>query len=153
MLCWSLSSAAARHLQALGYHREDALKNDPHALAERKRHLFWTVYGIEKNMSLNLGRASNFQDWDIDVKMFQISSDPAVRPWNVGTVIFIEWSRIQGQIYEQLYSASASKKTQIERAKITDELSKSMDRLYGDFRKVSTFIAFPFTDPSGALSH
>lgn len=88
-------------------------------------------------MSLSLGRASSFNDWDIDVKMFQISKDPAIRPWGMGAVIFIELARIQGQMYEQLYSISASSQSSTERLKVIDVLSRSLDHQYKVFRSVS----------------
>jgi len=54
---------------------------------------------IDKNLSPNLGRASNFQDYDIDVDVFAPSSDPMVRPWDELMIAFIELSKLQGQIY------------------------------------------------------
>jgi hypothetical protein len=62
---WTLTSTAARLCQSLGYHRLSLDKNGDIKLYEKRAMLFWSVYFIDKSLSLRLGRASALQDFDI----------------------------------------------------------------------------------------
>ena len=61
---------------------------------------------LDKNLSLNLGRGSNFNDSDIDAEFFTPSTHPQQRPWDLMSLDTILFARLQGQVYERLYSAS-----------------------------------------------
>jgi len=80
-LCWTLVSTGARLCQSLGYHRESSVSLDSPPLADAKRHVFWMLYMIDKIMSLNLGRASSFPDYDIDVEIFALNQDLRFCAW------------------------------------------------------------------------
>jgi hypothetical protein len=108
-LCWTYLAAAFNMCQMMGYHRSSALNDDPVPLREAKRHVFWSLYTIDKNLSLNLGVTSHFQDHDIDVEHFTPSRNPQLRPWDLMALVIIRFSAFQGQVYDKLYSASASK--------------------------------------------
>ncbi|PGH27803.1 hypothetical protein AJ80_00591 [Polytolypa hystricis UAMH7299] len=108
-LCWTYLSIAFNMCQNMGYHRSSALKNDSPHLAEAKRHVFWSLYTIDKNISLNLGLPSHFPDHDIDVEHFTPSANPQLQPWDLMALVTIRFSAIQGQVYDKLYSISASK--------------------------------------------
>lgn len=136
-LAWTLSSAAAKHTQILGYHRELTYKSDSPVEAQRKRFLFWSIYGLDKSLSLILGRASFLQDYDIDVKHFEVSQDPLYTAWDQSTLIFTKLSTIQGQMYEQLYSPAAVRKTSAEREAIIESLSNSMQQLSDEMHSVT----------------
>lgn len=110
-----LISTAVRHCQMLGYHRESTYKNPKEEDANNKRRVFWTLYVFDKTMSLLLGRASYIQDFDVDVKTPSISSDAAIRPWDEAFYWMIKLAEIQGSTYNNLYSASALKRTSSER--------------------------------------
>ncbi|KAF3925242.1 hypothetical protein ABW20_dc0105123 [Dactylellina cionopaga] len=122
LLAWTFCSAAAKHVHTLGYHRERSLKGDSPELADEKRHLFWSLYGVDKNLSLNLGRASNFQDHDIDTDYFSVSRNEAVAPWDSAAVAFVLLGKLQGMVYDQLYSATALTKSQPERHQVIANL-------------------------------
>lgn len=109
--------------QIMGYHRSPALRNDPPQLAEAKRHVFWSLYTIDKNLSLNLGLTSHFQDHDIDVEYFTPSQNLQLRPWDLMALVIIKFSAIQGQVYDRLYSVSASKTSPDEKAGYIEKLS------------------------------
>ncbi|KAK6540167.1 hypothetical protein TWF694_008988 [Orbilia ellipsospora] len=143
LLSWTLCSAAARHVHTLGYHRERSLKGDSPELADEKRHLFWSLYGVDKNLSLNLGRASNFQDYDIDTEYFSVSSNEAVAPWDRASVTFIFLSKLQGMVYDQLYSATALKKSQGERNRIIADLDRQLVPWLAEWREVQRMITIP----------
>lgn len=82
--------------QSLGYHR-----SVPNSSIKA---IFWFVYVLDKDISLCLGRSSTLQDYDIAVGLPDISPDPKLRPWHQIIQTWVRYSRIVGQIYEQLYS-------------------------------------------------
>ncbi|KAK6346168.1 hypothetical protein TWF730_010499 [Orbilia blumenaviensis] len=138
LLAWTLCSAAARHVFTLGYHRERSLKSDPPKVADEKRHLFWSLYGVDKNLSLTLGRASNFQDFDIDTEYFSVSETEGIAPWDHASITFISLGRLQGMVYEQLYSATALKKSQAERHALIGNLDAQLRPWLEQWREVQS---------------
>lgn len=112
------------------------MRNDDPAVAETKRFAFWTLYAMDKNLSLNMGFSSNFQDYDIDVQYNSISKDPQLKPWDMIAVLSIELAKIQGQVYDELYSARASKKSREERNASIDRLSKDLFEMKNKYGKV-----------------
>ena len=135
-LCWTFVSAGARLCQTLGLHRETVVSRDPPRLAEAKRHAFWMLYMIDKTLSLNLGRPSCFPDHDINVALFSATADPRFRPWDHAFLAFIEFSRLQGRIYDDLYSIRAQAQSSSHRANIVDELSAKFFTWHLEFKKV-----------------
>ncbi|KAI0424528.1 hypothetical protein F5Y09DRAFT_324127 [Xylaria sp. FL1042] len=103
-LARTLASAATNHCHALGYHREVSYQSDYTELCQAKRRLFWCLYVLDKNMSLLLGRGSNFQDIEIDVQYPSLSTDEGRKPWDEWFHLAIELAKRQGQIYDRLYS-------------------------------------------------
>lgn len=132
-----LVSTAARHCQMLGYHRESTYKKDHDINSENKRRLFWTLYVFDKTMSLLLGRASYIQDFDMDVKIPNSSSNPALKPWDQAFEYMITLADVEGQIYNRLYSASALKASTEERTKAVNDLMALMDGCRDRRNKVS----------------
>lgn len=79
------------------------MKNNKDEEIEHKLLLFWSVYYLDKSLSLRLGRSSSIQDWDINVPDL-ITHAP---DGPMGYHFYHLWSRtarVQGQIYEHLYS-------------------------------------------------
>ncbi|KAF6803625.1 fungal specific transcription factor domain-containing protein [Colletotrichum sojae] len=110
-LAWTLSSKASELSQTLGYHRAESLKQE---IADKPtvhgmhwhQFLFWNVYYIDKSLSLRLGRPSTIPDWHVTMpepSLKEPLEDPML-PW---FVIWIRTSKIQGQIYELLYSPAS----------------------------------------------
>ncbi|KAL4878708.1 hypothetical protein BJY04DRAFT_220774 [Aspergillus karnatakaensis] len=105
-LSWTLSAKASELCQTLGYHRLASLKNDKHEDFQYKQFLFWSIYFIDKSLSLRLGRPSTIPDWDITVtrpSTNDVHSEPAL----VYFVLSIETAQCQGKIYEMLYSPNS----------------------------------------------
>ncbi|KAI4718190.1 hypothetical protein E4T48_05613 [Aureobasidium sp. EXF-10727] len=128
-LSWTFLSAAATMCHTLGLHRRSSLVYEDREFADIKRHLFWQLYMLDKNLSLNLGRGSNFPDSDIDAEFYTPSSHPAQRPWDLMSLDTILFARLQGQVYDKLYSASAMSSSLEERSRMVDELSAQVNAL------------------------
>ncbi|KAF2014683.1 hypothetical protein BU24DRAFT_463450 [Aaosphaeria arxii CBS 175.79] len=116
-LCWTFVSAGARLCQILGYHREAVVARDP---PERKSSD--TLSGYD----------------DIDVKVYSLSSNPRFRPWDRAFHAFIEFSRLQGRIYDRLYTAKAQREQPETRARAVEELSALFSAWHTKFKEIDT---------------
>lgn len=92
---------------------------------ERKLRLFWTIYCLNKALSLRLGRASVIQDYDI-------SLTPGVEDlgiegaWKEVFPLWIRLAKIQGKVYELLYSPAALAQSEGERVAQAQALADEM---------------------------
>ncbi|KAL7953424.1 hypothetical protein V8C34DRAFT_321074 [Trichoderma compactum] len=59
LLAWTFSSSASHLCQTLGFHQNSFLENDREDIKNAKQRLFFTIYRIDKSLSLRLGRSSN----------------------------------------------------------------------------------------------
>lgn len=96
---------------------------------------------MDKGLSIRLGRASAIQDYDISVALptRPILSDPK----NVTCVtelmkLWVTVGRIQGMIYEVLYSPGAMRKNVSERVASGKQLADETTRWWNDEVAVST---------------
>ncbi|KAL4877071.1 C6 transcription factor [Aspergillus karnatakaensis] len=121
--CWTYLSLAFNMCQTLGLHRNTTSQSDPYPLADSKRHAFWALYTIDKNVSLNIGLTSHFQDHDIDTDLYTPSPDPRQHSWDLINLITVEFAAIQGKVYDQLYSISAARVSEEERLSRIHSLS------------------------------
>ncbi|KAH7010958.1 fungal-specific transcription factor domain-containing protein [Macrophomina phaseolina] len=137
-LVWTYVAAGYSMCQTLGMHREANLKNDPPEVAELKRHAFWSLYMPDKNLSLCLGRKSMFQDDDIDVNYPTISADPKIRAWDEMVNVSIRYSTCQGEVYDRLYSVTASKASPEQRLQAVEELAQKMVDMRNELVAVDT---------------
>ncbi|KAK7707429.1 hypothetical protein SLS57_009299 [Botryosphaeria dothidea] len=140
-LVWTYAAAAHSMCQTLGMHREANLKNDPPAVADMKRHAFWSHYMIDKNLSLCLGRKASFQDDDIDVDYFKLSDDPRQRAWDEISYASIRFSTVQGETYDRLYSIAAARAPAEQRLRTVEELAQKMVNMRNELVSI---------DPKGA---
>merc|ERR1711939_633093 len=99
---WYLISFAARLCMDSGLNR---LKDGTEGVEElnRKKICFWFTYCFDRALSLNFGRSPNYSDYDISVGYPQLPEDGG------RDVIFLwfDIAKLQGNIYEKLYSAKA----------------------------------------------
>lgn len=142
LLTWTLSCTAARQVLSLGYHRRASLVKDSHELAEDKRQVFWTIYMVDKNLSLNLGYASIIQDYDIDAEYFKVSQDPGIAPWDAAALAMVDIARLQGLIYERLYSRQALDVSNQTKSQIVDDLALRLREWYGMWKHVNSGSAY-----------
>ncbi|KAL8407536.1 hypothetical protein RB594_006381 [Gaeumannomyces avenae] len=90
--------------------------------------LFWFTYTLDKGLALRLGRPSVIQDYDITV------------PWQVGRIrgwdeyrdtlnVWIRHARVQGRMYDELYSPAALRRPASARARTVVELVAELREL------------------------
>ena len=103
------------------------MEHDGKAVKDKKLRLFWSVYCLDKPLALRLGRASTIQDYDISLP-WKIELEGIAEPWERVYQLWIKLSRIQGQIYEQLYSPAALCQGESERAAHARHLAADMQR-------------------------
>ncbi|RDW61747.1 transcription factor domain-containing protein [Aspergillus mulundensis] len=124
--CWTYLSLAFNMCQMLGLHRNATTQADPFALAESKRHAFWSLYTVDKNVSLNIGVTSHFQDHDIDTALYSPSADEKQHSWDLINLMTVEFATIQGKVYDQLYSISAMRITEEDKLERITALSADL---------------------------
>ena len=88
-----------------GYHRASSV-NEPTTVREKKLWIFWSLYSVEKGLSLRLGRPSSVSDYDITLPLPEPGADES-RPYYTCTIRWIKLSSIQGRVYMRLYSPAA----------------------------------------------
>lgn len=114
-LAWTYISYAANLCQTLGLHRVASVEpND--GTQETRGGLFWIVYLLEKSLSLRLSRPSNFRDADITIPF----------PSNADNRRCAQASRIQGDIYDQLYSPTGLAAFATQRAEMAQALASEL---------------------------
>jgi hypothetical protein len=130
-LCWTMISSAAGLCQSLGYHRINTMVNDNPEDRQTKIHMFWMIYMLDKTLSLRLGRSSILQDWDISLP-FNVSSDPNDKNPESSAMLsyWIKVARVQGLIYEKLFSPAAFLKSTEERTRIAIELVNTLNQAW-----------------------
>ncbi|GKT40882.1 putative transcriptional regulatory protein [Colletotrichum spaethianum] len=105
-LAWTLNTASAQLCQTLGYHRIASVRSGNPDDEDYKTFLFWSVYFVDKSLSLRLGRPSTISDYDITVP-YPSSSSKIHGALMSYFCLWVIVSRIQGKTYELLYSPEA----------------------------------------------
>lgn len=118
MSAWTYISSAVNHCQTLRYHRLQDASDSKHGAGND---LFMSVYRFEKGLSLRLGRPSGIRDAEITLP---IASDGhrATRS-----------ARIQGQVYDQLYSPGGLSSSE-ERGRLARALSEEVRGILTEIR-------------------
>ncbi|KAG9245809.1 fungal-specific transcription factor domain-containing protein [Calycina marina] len=131
---YTLASIAARLSHTIGLHRwldDYGITKDQ---AEERRNVFWMLYIVDKEMSLQSGRPPIIHDQDIGValpkeipnRLFP-SGLPIYNTFHVSAKL----AMIEGRVYSELYSARARSKSVLQRlvaiGKLDDELQKLRD--------------------------
>jgi hypothetical protein len=104
--------------------------------------LFWSVYRLDKALSLRLGRTPVVVEYDV-----ALPSEPTVRRWT-------KFADIQGRTYNQLYSCVASQKGEVERMEMAGALSVELQMLLDQQHKSSvcgilgSFVEISLTKPA-----
>jgi len=117
-LCWMLLSQACRLAQAIGLHRQphpSQITSDDEA--QERKLVFWTLYIMDKALSLTFGRSTCLPDFDVDVDLPEYGNPLCQH--------FASWvwlAKIMSQIYMRLYSASGCRASDEERQRAAAEL-------------------------------
>lgn len=131
-MAWMYVTTAAQLCLTLGYHRKGLTHEDDLA----KRRIFWFVYILERDISLQLGRSSQVQDEDIDTPKPEPSMDAGRRPWDILVLRSIEVAKIEGRIYRDLFCAAALGELSAVRTQRVRTLASDLDALYAMEKEV-----------------
>lgn len=115
-MAWTFISAASNLCHTLGYNRSLSGQDSQHQRVAETQ-LFWTMYKMEKSLALRLGRASTIRDSDITLR-----TDP-------DEPRFIELGRIQGSVYDRLYSPGALSKSAVERGNAAEDIAVELRKM------------------------
>lgn len=103
---WNFIATASHMCQTQGMHNIIAMAQDSNEDRTMKIKMFWLIYVQEKQLSLRLGRSSVIRDSDITVPYPTVDSrsDMAIfgqlHKW-------ADLARLQGMVYDQIYSPAA----------------------------------------------
>ncbi|KAB8343138.1 hypothetical protein FH972_022731 [Carpinus fangiana] len=101
-LAWTLVGKAFELAQSLGLHRARHFDDESTDIANSKSSVFWLLYTVDKALSLRLGRAPHMHDYDIDAPVAFHTVDHG--PVSQYFILWVDCARIQGELYEKLYS-------------------------------------------------
>ena len=134
---WSLVTTALHMCTSAGYHRAALSKNDTPSIRKQKSWIFWSLYSIEKGLSLRLGRSSSVADYDITLPLPDLD-EINCKPYYSCTIRWIKLSSIQGRVYKMLYSPAGVSEPQASRTAWAQSLAAETKRLYsGEMRDAS----------------
>lgn len=140
--CWYLFGTALQVVTALGLHRKCPVKLSKNGCSyfelELRKRIFWSVYVLDKYLSIMFGRPRLLHDEDIDQELPDeindedlLEEDPARRTGStdsmmIASVLHYRLGRILGEISRQLYSINPlSRDSPLETAvRLTSELEK-----------------------------
>lgn len=123
-LAWTLIGSASNLCQTMGYHRMSSMVKDDQATREKKINLFWSVFRVEKGLSLRLGRASSIHEWDVPM------------PSDVHSALHVRHAHIQSKTYDNLYSLFGLALSTKERTEVAQSLAEEMQQLILDCEQV-----------------
>ncbi|KXJ88162.1 hypothetical protein Micbo1qcDRAFT_235958 [Microdochium bolleyi] len=128
-ILWTLTSKALNMCQTLGYHRIQTHRNDAPLMRDQKIWMFWVMYMTSNAVSLRLGRPSVMPDYDISVPVPK-PDETSFNRFSNAVVRCMQFSRIQGKIYEVLYSYGALSQPPQIRAQRANMLAEDLRAIY-----------------------
>lgn len=122
--------------KSLGYHYASSIR-DP-GERRQKSWLFWSIYILDKSLSLRFGTASSIQDYDLSLPLPEGDGDRAPNSlfWAEITTIWVRTARLQGQIFESLYSPSALSSAHEDRVSKAITLAREMDSIRQSLQQI-----------------
>ncbi|KAH8651600.1 hypothetical protein BGZ60DRAFT_549870 [Tricladium varicosporioides] len=134
-VCLRLTATAAQMSQDLGYHRLPVTVAESPQLRDKKL-LFWGIHALDKALSLRLGRTSIIQSCDISTTMPASPSDPQFNPWHTISLCWIEFAKLQGRVFDELFTASALSLPTTTRASRARKLAADLQEWREKYAKV-----------------
>ncbi|KAJ5217055.1 hypothetical protein N7468_010063 [Penicillium chermesinum] len=140
--CWYSFGTALQVVTALGLHRKSPAKRSNHGISylelQIRKRIFWSVYTLDKYLSIMFGRPRLLHDEDIDQELPDelndedlLEEDPSRRTGSadsmmIASVLHYRLGRILGGISRQLYSINPiSRDSPLDTAvRLTSELEK-----------------------------
>jgi hypothetical protein len=101
----------------LGFHQQSFLENDGEVVRKAKQRLFFTIYRLDKSLSLRLGRPSNIPEYNIS-----LSYEPTEVRWNKA-------ANVQARVYDELYSSLGLSRSDADRINSVTSLSGELRML------------------------
>ncbi|KAH8196921.1 hypothetical protein TruAng_008907 [Truncatella angustata] len=102
---------------------------------ERRIDALRYTYIVNKALALRLGRASAFQDYDISVPIYGPGNRQETL-WQKIVAARVRHARVQGKIYEQLYSSKALVAPPEHRTSHAMALAESMKAMIADLERI-----------------
>ncbi|KAI1778463.1 hypothetical protein F4818DRAFT_302099 [Hypoxylon cercidicola] len=103
---WYMIGLAMRTCVDLGLHlRRSEVGLDP-SVVQHRRHLFWTVYSLERNISIALGHPVSISDRQIDVDLPTVPDESDYRLRRAACLFSLR--RIESRIHHSIYRADRS---------------------------------------------
>ena len=138
-----MTSAAVDMCRSLGYHRIPR----SHLDASRERRAFWTTYILDKAVSLRIGRTSILQDCDISTELPPLPPEEDQRPWHSMYLSWISLAKLQGRIYQDLFTVQALADAPEARTERAQKLVAALRLWYEDCYKVRSISMVIEFDP------
>ena len=101
-----MAGLAAHICITMGWDNDSGMLADDEQVRRTKTLLFWHVYSLERGLSIRLGRASAIHDFDITLSG-RLSELSLPEPWPGMLSFWVGNAKIQGKLYEHLYSRVA----------------------------------------------
>ncbi|KAI9150764.1 putative transcriptional regulatory protein [Paramyrothecium foliicola] len=124
LMAWTLVGAAYQAAYSLGFHTRKPEMPAWCDMTHRSSLLFWTVYYLEKTLSLRLGRCSTIPDFEITVPL--PGGSPAMDYFGC----CVKLATLAGKVYEKLYSAQALLSLDTDGAQRVQDLSQELDIMH-----------------------
>lgn len=140
-LCWTLTSKAVEICYTLGLHQNESCMNSKSDDSRYEQILFWSVYCIDKSLSLRLGRSSSISDWDITTPL-PVLEEPHSQPLVSLLSRWIPTARCQGKIYDMLYSPDSIAQSDQERLSRVEDLADDITKIREDAAQLNVSLSF-----------
>ncbi|KAM0806581.1 hypothetical protein AB5N19_06918 [Seiridium cardinale] len=136
-LAWKMSNVAAQMCQTLGYHQMPPLSDVSGDTTdyERRTDTFRYTYKLNKALALRLGRVSAFQDYDISIPLFSVDHCGG-NLWRRVIAARVQHAKVQGEIYDQLYSSKALREPPEQRTQCAMALAESIKGMVRDLYNI-----------------
>jgi hypothetical protein len=124
---------------SLGFHRLAPTAVETSQI-RNNRFLFWSVYALDKSVSLRVGRTSVLQDFDISSPLPAYPENPKHNHWHEVSLCWISFGRFQGRVFPELFSVSALSGDQGSRADKAKKLASELCEWRKKMPKVSNHL-------------
>ncbi|RFU28891.1 hypothetical protein B7463_g7448, partial [Scytalidium lignicola] len=156
---WFLVGVAARMALGMGLHTSSAYQNVPVNVSEHRKRLFFSLYMMDRMVSMALGRPFAMRDDDIDVEPFADADDENIKPDKIIPQGLLQPSsmavplhilalrRIASEIGEKVYSSNKTRSLSPEQR---DQIIQDIHKKLIEWRRS---MPFPLPDSQSRVPH